>query len=638
VLACSVIALIVATGLLARQAQQLREAMARQTALNGWEGRLQHIQLSLTEAETGQRGYLLTGAVEYLQPYRQTLRELPQLQERLDTLPIGDPTIGDRLRDIHELAALKLAELAETIRLHDEGHHEAALALVRTDNGRRYMERLGKDIDEVATIVRANRSASNASVVSGNVATERLAIITVTVLIITLTAATVQIGALMAGQTRYAQALGASERRIAASERFIRTITDSVPVRLAYFDTQQRFQFVNRMLCDRFGMPRETLVGSSLSDVTDGTPAAALSTSLQSALEGEQQRVEYRDILPSGAVRHIETQLIPDVGPAGEIRGVFGIGVDITHSKSVEAELNRQTATLNAIVDAIPVMVGVCDTELRYQLVNRSYERWRGRDRREFLGRTLEEMLAPEEFERSLPWVQQALAGETVSYEVENVWNAGARHVALTYIPLQMGDGTIGGFVAMAEDITQHREENLRLLLLSERDPLTGLLNKTGFESYLSRKARQGEGRSLAVLYIDLDRFKPVNDTYGHAAGDEVLRHFATLLQTVVRPSDAVARIGGDEFAVALAGIRTVESAALVAEKIVKLARRPMSVGGYELEIGASVGVAVDADAAGGWHELIARADATAYRAKAAGRGRYALPPGHEAPRESPAT
>jgi len=539
----------------------------------------------------------------------------------------------------------------------------------------------------------------------------------------------------------------ALEKRIEASDRFMRTMADSVPVRLVYVDSQRRLQFANRTACERLGRPRETLIGGDLREVTADSPMAALAEPLEQALVGTAQRLEYVDDRDN-TTRHIEAQLIPDPGPDGRTRGVFVIGVDITHLKRVETalrelteifdltpdyiaqtddqgrlqylnpaarrvlglnpeadiasrhisefftpethrrwhseirpavrrdrlwngeteivlhegrsvpvnhlviahrnsegqliryssvmldistqvagrrELNRQAAMLNAIVDTMPAMVRVCDTDLRYQLVNRSYERWRGRDRREIVGLTLDAVLGPEELQRSLPWAQRALAGENVSYEIENIWGDDLRHLSITHIPMRLADGTVGGFIALAEDITQQREENMRLQLLSERDPLTGLLNKMGFESYLARHMTQGRGGDLAVLYIDLDRFKPVNDTYGHAAGDEVLREFALRLHSVVRSTDAIGRLGGDEFAVILSGGQTLESAAQVAEKIVRLAREPMIVGEHEVQIGASVGVAVDAGAAGGWAELVARADAMAYRAKSDGRDRYAI-------------
>jgi diguanylate cyclase (GGDEF)-like protein len=239
------------------------------------------------------------------------------------------------------------------------------------------------------------------------------------------------------------------------------------------------------------------------------------------------------------------------------------------------------------------------------------------------IGRSAKETLEPEEYELSHSWAERALAGETVSYEREYPGAVELRHVSLTYLPLRLDDDSIVGFFGVAQDITQHREENLRLMLLAERDPLTGLLNRAGFEEFIETRVRQGEAAALAVVYIDLDHFKPVNDTYGHAAGDKVLCEFSLRLLRLLRPTDAVARLGGDEFAVVLSSVRCIEDAGKVAEKIVDMARQPFSFAERKIFIGASVGVACDASE--GWKALVERADAMAYRAKAAGRGRFAL-------------
>ncbi|GAA4337142.1 hypothetical protein GCM10023165_15030 [Variovorax defluvii] len=151
--------------------------------------------------------------------------------------------------------------------------------------------------------------------------------------------------------------------------------------------------------------------------------------------------------------------------------------------------------------------------------------------------------------------------------------------------------------------------------------PNTGLLNRSGFEAWLEQ---QGSTRSLALLYIDLDRFKQVNDTHGHAVGDQLLQQFARRLQALVRPTDAVARLGGDEFAVALAGMRDVAHADAVAEKVVAAAQPRFEIAELQLEIGASVGVALGTDGAESWRGLIARADRMLYQAKEGGRGRHA--------------
>jgi diguanylate cyclase (GGDEF)-like protein len=188
--------------------------------------------------------------------------------------------------------------------------------------------------------------------------------------------------------------------------------------------------------------------------------------------------------------------------------------------------------------------------------------------------------------------------------------------------------GEVGARRELAQHITTHREESLRLRRLSERDALTGLLNRVGFEAYIRLESELGQGSLLAVLYIDLDHFKPINDLHGHAAGDEVLRQFASRLKSAVRPTDGVARLGGDEFGVVLPGVREPEDAARVADKIVNAAREPFQVGSLSLVVSASVGVAFNAEMDGGWKGLVDRADAMVYQAKAAGRGQRALAAG----------
>ncbi|MEO6595717.1 MAG: GGDEF domain-containing protein [Planctomycetota bacterium] len=148
--------------------------------------------------------------------------------------------------------------------------------------------------------------------------------------------------------------------------------------------------------------------------------------------------------------------------------------------------------------------------------------------------------------------------------------------------------------------------------------------NRVAFEGLLALvvESARTERRAYALCFIDLDRFKPVNDAHGHAAGDQVLRTVGSRLASVVRPSDAVARLGGDEFAIVLVGVREGLHAKAVAEKAIAATCEPIQVGAHlTVEISASVGVAFGADR-GGWKELVDRADARLYQAKKAGRCR----------------
>jgi diguanylate cyclase (GGDEF)-like protein/PAS domain S-box-containing protein len=260
-------------------------------------------------------------------------------------------------------------------------------------------------------------------------------------------------------------------------------------------------------------------------------------------------------------------------------------------------------------------MVAVYDRQCRYRLVNRAFEVYTSMPRQRCVGRSIGEVFGPDEQVQCWPWMERALAGETVSYEMSPVALPG-RHVFLSYVPLRLPDGQIDGFVCVGQDITEHREETRRLVSLSERDPLTGLLNRVGLDEAMKRCEREGQCDSMAVLYADLDGFKPVNDRYGHAAGDEILRQFALRLTESLRPTDLVARVGGDEFVVVLPGVRAEGDAMRVSEKIAALAGRPYDVQGRSVTVGASVGVAHQRDLAGGWRRLLERADVEMYRVK----------------------
>jgi diguanylate cyclase (GGDEF)-like protein/PAS domain S-box-containing protein len=536
------------------------------------------------------------------------------------------------------------------------------------------------------------------------------------------------------------------EEQLAASERFVRNITDSLEVRIAYVDADARYRFVNAAHVRRLGKSRQEVLGRRRSEVTGEALRPEDVARVQAALQGQAQRFEFDDQV-DGQARIIQTQLLPDFGPSGEVRGLFVTGVDITELKSTERwlrdltdildhtpdfivqtdhkgvvqyinpaarrslgfsadepaqthtftefnteetnqryateimpavlrdgvwvgestvlaskgrvrqvshmviahrdsqgrsvrfsailrdiaqtlaarrALQEKTATLVAVVESIPAMVGVLDSALHYTLVNGAFERWQGKPRDAIVGRPASEVLGAEDHARSLPWAERALAGETVNVEKEYPGAHRHRHVNESYIPLRTPEGEVSGLVVVSQDITLHRDEERRLLNLAERDALTGVLNRAGLANYLAQTDPFTRGHQVALLYIDLDRFKPINDAHGHAVGDGLLKEFAQRLQSLVRPTDAVARLGGDEFAIVLNDVRIKEHADAVAEKVVAAALRPFIVAGRHLRVGASVGVAFCMDESQGWEELMKRADEAVYRAKAAGRGTWA--------------
>ena len=293
---------------------------------------------------------------------------------------------------------------------------------------------------------------------------------------------------------------------------------------------------------------------------------------------------------------------------------------DISSEKEVREQLAKRTAILKTVIEAIPAMVAVVGMDRRYRFVNSGFRSWYGGNNDQIVGLTIEEVLGRHDYQHTRKWVDKALMGESVSYQRQIDRASGTKHIAVSLIPLWLDASRLDGFISVAQDITEQKQEEVRLLQLSNRDAMTGLLNRTGFESFLTRSVDDGSGSSLALLYIDLDYFKAVNDTHGHPTGDQLLQAFAARLVSLVRPTDAVARLGGDQFAIVLVGARELANADRVAGKVVEAAGLPFAINGLQLQIGASVGIAFGVDNQVGWRDLIARADAKLYEAKSSGR------------------
>jgi diguanylate cyclase (GGDEF)-like protein len=188
-------------------------------------------------------------------------------------------------------------------------------------------------------------------------------------------------------------------------------------------------------------------------------------------------------------------------------------------------------------------------------------------------------------------------------------------------------------FIAQIQDVTDARAAQQRLEHRALHDPLTGLPNRDLLMDRLSHSLARGArgGTSTAVMFCDLDRFKSVNDTYGHEAGDQLLVAVADRLREVTRPGDTVARLGGDEFVVVVEGVRDLDAVRALAERVRRAMAEPVRVGARTVRTDASIGVAVAA-AEDDARSVLREADAAMYRAKALGRGRLEVSPAPDRP------
>lgn len=310
-------------------------------------------------------------------------------------------------------------------------------------------------------------------------------------------------------------------------------------------------------------------------------------------------------------------------GAGGDVSRYSAVMRDITTDVQARQEVLRQTATLSYVADTVSARLAVVSAEGRYRFVNEAFARAVGRPAADIVGRGAREVIGEQELQRRLPAIQRVLAGERARIELATERNGQTTWADIEYIPMRLPTGELDGFVAVTTDITERRREEARLHGLSQTDALTGLLNRTGFEQRVTSHLSSGEPEPMALMYIDLDRFKAVNDTHGHAAGDSVLRQVARRMVRRVRPTDTIARLGGDEFALFLPGLVDAAQLARIGRQIIEDLSGPFDIGGGQaVSIGASAGgVAgqVDRDQ---WAPVLDRADQLLYQAKDAGRGR----------------
>ncbi|MEO7324966.1 MAG: PAS domain S-box protein [Dokdonella sp.] len=309
---------------------------------------------------------------------------------------------------------------------------------------------------------------------------------------------------------------------------------------------------------------------------------------------------------------------------------VMGYAQDITALRAVEQALQLSERRLRTVADTLPLKIAYVDAQQRLVFVNEAFRLAYATAEQDVVGAHVRDLLGDQRYARRQPYLERALKGERVTFEDEEGEGEDYQCVEVTFIPeAAEKDACVIGVHAMVQDITSKKREEKRLIHLARVDHLTGLMNRAGFYERLDTAIEHSRDRDslLVVFYLDIDRFKQVNDTHGHAVGDALIRAFAARLGEKVRASDAVARLGGDEFTVVMEGFPDVERVRMIAEKLVAAMAQPFDLRseGVALTVGASIGIAACRGGPLAAPALVARADAMLYEAKEAGRGTYRL-------------
>ena len=309
------------------------------------------------------------------------------------------------------------------------------------------------------------------------------------------------------------------------------------------------------------------------------------------------------------------------------------------HARSLQRELEVSERTreqllrnsreaLAQVIDTVPALISAADADGRCVFVNALQATAANSNPSDLVGRDVGELLGPSRVGRSREADQVVFqTGHGFpAYEEELLDPHGQRRVLLTTkAPLRDEDGKVASVLTTSLDITDRKQAEDRLLHLAQHDPLTGLPNRTFLSENLTRLlsvAGRHEG-VLALHFLDLDRFKAVNDVFGHQVGDRLLKAVARRLVEAVRAGDVVARLGGDEFAVLQVGVGDPAEASALAARITEALAQPFVLNGRELAISASIGITLHPRDGRSANELLRNADLAMYQAKAEGRRSY---------------
>ncbi len=420
----------------------------------------------------------------------------------------------------------------------------------------------------------------------------------------------------------------AAELEIARSERRMADLTNAIPAMVGYFDMNETCLFANDAGLRSLGVSRADIPGIGMRAALGEMVYAQHAPFVREVLQGRRSRLDGQ-VEFAGRAAHFQAHLIPDYADGGAQRGFYLMTFDITALKEAEARRAQVEGRLRAITDNLPVAITYLDDEQRYRFVNRTGLDWLARPADEVIGQRIGDILRPVAYERRREAIEQGLGGKRVTFEAESITGDVTRILHYAYIPDIRSDGRVVGLYGLATDVSALKNVEQQLSRLVRSDVLTGLANRYHFNEVfplaLSRARRAMGG--LALMYLDIDHFKSINDTLGHAAGDEVLKAFARRLQQSVRTTDTVARLGGDEFVIILEGVNNEEEPQVVARKIVANVTQPLEVEGRTLALTTSIGIAfrsaVVATDAAAVETLVGRADAALYEAKRAGRNTW---------------
>jgi diguanylate cyclase (GGDEF)-like protein/PAS domain S-box-containing protein len=419
-----------------------------------------------------------------------------------------------------------------------------------------------------------------------------------------------------------------SNRRLELERERLDTAINNMPQGLLMFDASAKLVVCNRRYIEMYGLSPDLVkpgcslhdlvllrkAGGSISDDVEEYYAGILSSLGQDAretiLETEAGRVIARKDQPVASGGWVTTH------------------TDITERVKIERERDRSREFLNHIINRVPSAIIVKDVHnFRYALVNAAAEVYFGASSDRIVGKTARDLWPPAtveliaEHDRKLLQSDGYLSFDEHRFDTPGI---GSRIFTSKRIIVRNGRGEPQYLLSVMDDVTERKLANERIVHMAHHDALTDLPNRVLFREQLEQALKWvHRGKQVAVLFLDLDHFKTVNDSLGHPAGDELLKAVAGRLTACLSDTDSVARLGGDEFAIIQTAIAVPGDTTSLVGRIFAALKPPFEVNGHQLLAETSIGIAVAPNDGVDSDQLLKNADLAMYGAKAEGRGVY---------------
>jgi diguanylate cyclase (GGDEF)-like protein/PAS domain S-box-containing protein len=419
-----------------------------------------------------------------------------------------------------------------------------------------------------------------------------------------------------------------AEKKLYSQKGYAEQLIDIAPEAIVILDLEDRVIRVNNEFCRLFQYSEETCIGRRMEELIVPEPLKAESLSISSrAMGGDCFEVESQRRRKDGTLVDVSILAKP-IATENDEPAIYVIYRDISTRKKAQEDLKRSEAHHRTVLEAAPDPVIVRDMAGRVIYLNPAFTRVFGWRPEECLNRTID--FVPEENRpETLKFMAQIQQGVSFSgVETKRYTKSGQLvDVSISGAVFFDPDNNPEGFVNTLQDISERRKKDEELRYIAYHDNLTGLPNRKSFymclEDLLQQSSRRNSDRAWALMFLDLDKFKQVNDALGHDTGDQLLKGVAVRLKACLRETDHLFRLGGDEFTIILTNLGQDIDVARVARKILDALNRPFRFDINEIFTSTSIGISVFPN--DGWEVegLVKNADMAMYAAKDNGGGNY---------------